>query len=537
MYETSRRCGGSRQRSRVSHFFTPAAGTQSSARLRTVGGSYGLAKAHLSGNTSIDGRHGFLSASFLRFDGYRDHSAAQRLTLLGTAQVDIDPHTQLRFVFTGLDTIAAQDPGALTAQEVRDDRRQARPGTVLLDTGEEVLQGRLGTVLEHRSTLGELSAYGFAAYRDVASLLPAQGGAIGLHRIAAGGGVAGSTHVAWLIPAHRLSGGIDVQYQRDARRRFTNEQGTRGELSLDQLEEVRNVGPFLRYAALLHEQIEVSAGIRYDHFDFDVDGSSSGGDRSLDAWSPGGGVRYSPLQWLTAFADVGTAFQVPTTTELANPAGPGFNPNLDPQTATSTEAGVRVSRSVFDASATGFIIDVRDVLVPFEIAAQPGRTFYRNAGRAQRVGLELEAHAEPLAHMFATTAFTVIDARFVGDDPDTRRGDDRREPGVPPMRLYGELAYRPTRGFGGALELHWIDDSYVDDANTAKTPEAVVCNLRMTYRRTWQGWTLLAGAGLNNMLNDRYDGRVRVNAQGGRYFEPAARFNAYGTIELAWSAG
>jgi iron complex outermembrane receptor protein len=228
------------------------------------------------------------------------------------------------------------------------------------------------------------------------------------------------------------------------------------------------------------------------------------------------------LSWLTAFGDVGTAFQVPTTTELANPAGAGFNSDVDPQTATSTEVGLRAFHTAAAASVTGFVIDVRDVLVPYEVAGQPGRTFYRNASRARRGGVELEARAMLHPQLFLTTAFTFIDARFVGPANDSGCCADFHEPGIPPVRVFGELAYRPARGLGAAVEMQWTDDFYVDDTNTAKSPEAAVCNARLTYGLAWRSWTMLAALGLNNLFADRYDGRVRINAQGGRFFEPAA---------------
>ena len=36
--------------------------------------------------------------------------------------------------------------------------------------------------------------------------------------------------------------------------------------------------------------------------------------------------------------------------------------------------------------------------------------------------------------------------------------------------------------------------------------------------------------GLNNLLNQRYTGQTRLNAFGGRYFEPAPTFNIHGGL-------
>jgi iron complex outermembrane receptor protein len=38
--------------------------------------------------------------------------------------------------------------------------------------------------------------------------------------------------------------------------------------------------------------------------------------------------------------------------------------------------------------------------------------------------------------------------------------------------------------------------------------------------------------GLGNLANQNYDGTVRLNALGGRYFEPAPTFNVYGGLSV-----
>src|SRR5581483_3905886 len=89
-------------------------------------------------------------------------------------------------------------------------------------------------------------------------------------------------------------------------------------------------------------------GVRDDEVQFQVkdhflsDGDASGL-RTLRALSPmlGAAYRFSVLgSW---YANIGSAFETPTTTELGNqPDGSaGLNPDLEPQYSTTYESGVR----------------------------------------------------------------------------------------------------------------------------------------------------------------------------------------------------
>ena len=81
-----------------------------------------------------------------------------------------------------------------------------------------------------------------------------------------------------------------------------------------------------------------------------------------------------------------------TTTELANsPSGEGgFNTGLKPQRAWNYEIGARGSAGRrFGYTLAVFQADVRDALIPYEIAAP--RFYYRNAGSTRHRGMELSA--------------------------------------------------------------------------------------------------------------------------------------------------
>src|SRR3989441_4996329 len=93
------------------------------------------------------------------------------------------------------------------------------------------------------------------------------------------------------------------------------------------------------------------------------------------------GIAVNPSSRATLYANSGSSFETPTTTELANSASGagGFNPALKPQHAWNYEIGARGSLGQrLGYTVAIFQADVRDALIPYEPAAP--RFYYRNAG-------------------------------------------------------------------------------------------------------------------------------------------------------------
>jgi iron complex outermembrane receptor protein len=151
--------------------------------------------------------------------------------------------------------------------------------------------------------------------------------------------------------AQQLTVGFDFQRQRDDRVNFGNTAGRPDTVrALDQLERVTEVGPFVQGALQLSPHATLTAGVRYDWVQFRVTdrlitpaNPDDSGDRLMRALSGSLGLAVNPAREVTVYANVGSSFETPTTTELANrpdTAG-GFNPVLDPQTAWTYEVGAR----------------------------------------------------------------------------------------------------------------------------------------------------------------------------------------------------
>lgn len=507
---------------------TDAPRDTAAVRLRALGGSYGLRQA--SGEVALPlGRHRlYASASDVRRDGYRAHSAGgfTRTNLHG--DFDLGARTRLRVVAAVADQDVAS-PGALTVDEVAADPRQADARTVQARAGKESTQLQAGATLHHQTRIGLLSATLYGLTRRLDN--PLTFAYIDLDR--AGGGL----RVQLQDRADRLGWGVgvDAGWQRDDRLNFNNDGGSPGdEQTLDQQERVRNLSAFGYLTVTLAAYLDATAGLRADAIRFAMDDrlltdGDQTGDRTFSAVSPALGLSYR-LDSAVLFANVSTAFETPTTTELVNsPTGAsGFNPDLDPQRTLGVEVGARgvvpASRFRFDVAV--FHLRIRDRLLPFQDIE--GRTYFRNAGKNTHQGVELAVQGPLLPGVEAQAAYT--GSRFVFDnDPNA----DNRIPGVPDHHLFAGL--RATQnGFWGQLTAEVASALYADDGNATQNDGYVVIDLYAGHTGLQLGGARLQPfVQIANVFDATYVGSVVVNAFGGRYFEPAPGRTVQAGVNLA----
>jgi iron complex outermembrane receptor protein len=489
---------------------------------RTVAGSDGLLRVESRTGGTVGRLWYGVDGARLTYGGYREHSAATYLyagARLGYRGARDDLRLVLRFV-----DLDAENPGSLSDSLLASDRRRAFPYNLAQRTGKTSQQLQLGG--SWRRALGhgalEVAAYGLA--RQIENPTPPQ--VIDLDRAATGARIVyhgAARELRWTI-------GIEADRQRDDRRNHRNLQGERDALTLDQLERVTGIGAFGQLAAPLAPRLTGLAGLRYDAFRFRVrdrflasDGTNQSGRRTMDALSPSLGVIYAAGAATSLYANFGTSFQTPTTTELANrPEGAGgFNPALQPERTRSLEAGVRgevAERASYQIAA--YRAQTKNALIGFEVPAVPGRTFYRNAGSAVHRGIEVESTAELRADVVLRLSYAYTDARFGGYRTAGEVLDGKRIPGVAPHRAEGSLGYRRAPGY---LEL-WgraVAGIPADDQNTATSPGYALAGLRAGAAGVTLGGIEVAPfAGVDNLFDRRHNAAVTINAAGGRYYEP-----------------
>lgn len=523
----------------------PAENGQYFVQGRFAAGSFGFQQMHLKSG-GRQGKFGYIgSLTRQQLDGYREH-AALRATLANAKFVwTPDSSASLQLLLNYTNSPRADDAGGLTAAQADTVPRAAHANNLRFRAGESLQQGRAG--LTYEKQLGRrqtLRLRGYAAGRDFENRLPFQnGGQVAFQRFFSGGG----GQYEWAAPALplRFGAGFDFDRQTDQRQRYQNNDGERGAQNLDQTEIFTGAGAY----ALAHwtpGKWTVSGGLRYDAVwlraddHFLTDGDQSGREQFRQA-SPWGGLLWRLRQGLRWFANATTNFETPTLTELSNnPAGTGgFSTELGPQRTFSLETGLRGKskdgRLQWELAL--FRTRTRDELTPYEIAGQPGRAYYRNAGVAIRQGAEASVQWAPVSGLALLAAYAFSDFYF--DAYETPAGDfsGNRLPVLPRHHGQAELRWNHPLGLFAFATARFTGELFGDDANTERIDPVWWLKARAGWRRGFGPFSLELFAGADNLGDTRYFNNVRPNAAAGRYFEPGAGRTWLGGVSVHWRRG
>jgi iron complex outermembrane recepter protein len=397
-------------------------------------------------------------------DGYRQYARQQLTNAFLRATTSLG-RTQLALIGMGMDMPVAENPGALTRTQADSAPSQADAPSVSKKARKAVHQVQLG--LSARRPLfesGELSGLVYGGTRTLYN--PLTFAVVGIDRRQGGVGARATAPIDVGGFVNRVSIGADAQWLNDARKNWANCNGLaratatcpsitveKGNITLDQRELVSSFGPYVRDEFELG-RLRATVGVRADQIRFEVqdhyvaDNRDDSGARTLRAVSPMIGAAYRLSTFHSVYANVGSAFETPTTTELGNRADgtSGLNRDLKPQYSTTYETGARgwaTSRVQYDVAL--FDTEVRDELIPFEVPGGAGRTYFRNAGRTRRRGAELQVGADVgRVSVLASYARSVF--RFRDFVNGTTQFAGKSIPGIPENQLSGRRDAAPRQG-------------------------------------------------------------------------------------------
>ena len=511
-------------------------------RLRMGAGSDGYQKVALqNGGVQGDWSH-HISLTGLNVDGYREQSSTEKYLLNAKLRRELGSDRALTAIINLLDNPRSEDPGALNAREVAEGRDQAAPNSLALDAGQTVDQQLIGLQYEDLSAgEGELYLKGFIAQRDFEQQLPFVGSSrLGYQRDYMGAS-AEYHHEVTLgnLPLNYIVG-VDAVRQKDDRfRNDVNPQGAVGEPLADETQTATSTGVFAQGDLALSELLTLSLGTRFDRVDLDVDDDfaadgDQSGQRTFNEWSGSAGLSYRYRPQHQAYINTGTAFETPTFSEFANPAGGGFNPSVEPQKAWNREVGLRgyIEPLALDYDVALFSVRVRDELVPYD---EGGRTFYQNAGDTKRDGVELALGWQLADQWRLDSALTLARYEFDEFATPSERFDGNRIPGLPEQTWVSQLTWESLDERFATLETEYVGDLVADNANQTAVDSYWLVNLRVG-----DGWQLSqqtrlsAYVGLRNLLDEEHYSNVRLNGTFGRFYEPAPGRSVYGGVELSF---
>ena len=480
-------------------------------------GSYGYKNINGTYSTSSEKSSTILNISQAESDGYRDHSSYLNKSLFFKhARKFQNMNLKLNLLY--FDSPYAFDPGGLNIESVEENRSQARDRNVLYNSQESIKQIQTGVVLDWDTKLGEVNSNIYYSNRDFIGLLPfTNGGYVELNRHFSGVEISikdRSQNFEWMV-------GTSIQDQKDDRKRFENNEGEKGAITLDQIESFRSYGAFA-LASYNKENYSIQSGVRFDLHEISLD-DNVGIDqqyveysKSLKAFSPNVGFIYNLNKNDEVYINYGKSYETPSLSELsANPNGVGFNGDLNPMNSSGFDLGFRNKSQNLSYSITAFYIKTKDEIVRYELEGFEGMNFYRNLGTSKRIGTEMEVSYNLGNSGVLNASYTQAKYEFKNQEVS---GD---LPGIPKSNFALKWLYG-YKDFDLKLDLKYVNSLYADNNNEVKVPSYLLSNIALKNKFNFKGFFLEVGLHVRNLLDEKYYDNIRTNAFGNRFYEPAS---------------
>ncbi|OUW73386.1 MAG: hypothetical protein CBD76_03820 [Pelagibacteraceae bacterium TMED216] len=495
------------------------------AKFRVSLGAYGFQNYQLSTSLENGKTVALIHANRIKTNGYRINSGLEQNLFNVKVKQLISANSTIQFQLNYTNSPIAEDPGGLTLEDTESNWTQARQKNLDYDTYESIDHFKAG--IRWFQSLGsrwDIDTYGFYSFRDFYGKLPFEnGGIIDLDRNYFGVG----TRLNYKHEEHRWQIGLETSQQQDQRDRYLNVMGIQGARSFSQLESFRNFGIYI-LDEVKWNNLLLRTSLRYDDSRLGADSVSE--DQIYQVLNPSIGLSYEIYENQRLFGNFSSSFETPTLSELSsNPTGKeGLNLDLDPSKATNFELGWKGLWGKTRIEANVFFIESSNEILPYEIEAFPGRSFYRNTGATRRRGFELSGLY--ISNSWEVQA-SITQARYQFNNIEME--ERNALPGIPNSQFFLQIMHITPTKWKLQLTGESIGKFYADNANIVQIKDYQKIRLQGGKTITFGSTELNFFAGINNLFNAKYFDNIRLNAFGRRYYEPAPGRNIF----LGLSAG
>ena len=501
----------------VLSFFTQNT-SQNQSILRLQHGSFGLYSTdatthhHLSDDSKIVG-----SLNYHKLDGYRKHASFENKSAFVqfTHQNNEISHNLSILHF---DSPYAFDPGGLTLEEVNRNRSQGRERNIAFGAGESVRQSQISWQYKTPFLGGALETTVHFSPRIFDGKLPFEnGGIVKLERDFCGGTILYRTS-----EKNRFGQGIvglDFQSQRDHRSRYENLSGVKGKQTINQIERFSSASGFAIWSVPVGKSV-FELGLRYDSnlvaLDDRFKTSGQSYERQFNRWSPHVGILFRSSPSLSWFVSLGSGFEIPALSELsANPYGSGFNQDINPMEFIGIDFGFKKQSSLYRWEGVFFYTTATNELIRYELEDFPDQNFYQNLGESTRYGVEVDASLIAFKNHILQGGISLASYQFSENET------QKNLPGVPTTTANLRWTYS-NDDWELSINGHFAGNYFADNANTVRIDQYGLANFEIQKQFHLKSAAITLGCSIFNMTNTRYFDNIRINAFGGRFYEPAA---------------
>jgi len=482
------------------------------------------------------------SASRAMGDGYRDHSAFSATNLYGKFRLAATPDFNLQAVFMGTGYFQ-ENPEGLNKEQVAENPRQANPDSDSMNEYQETRRFTAGVTGNLRVTPGQ--NLNFTVYSRWWKYREAFPSAVQRNRISNPGAMVRYTFNTGDGPfENHFSVGADAGWQCINQKKHSNlGHAIEGAVLLSD-EDVSQRG----YGLFAFDRMEWRGGwgafiaVRRDDVRNELDdnlksgGLDLSGARSFSKNTGRLGLTWNPKPNVGLYASWGQGFMPPATEELvANPLQQGgFNNLIKPATSSGYDFGVRgkVSKT-FTYDVSTFYLNTYDDFERYREPSRPMETFYGNAGKTRRYGLETTLGWFPCDEFEAHLACTWNHFKYRSYESRVFAGDLRgnRLPNSPARQAAFDMTWRPVERLSLGLGAQAQSRSYVDPTNVPYVGGYALWNARMGY-----GWKASGSNGevyiaVTNALGKKYIAFTEPDPDGNSY-QPGPRREIFAGVRI-----
>jgi len=467
--------------------------------------------------------------------GYRNFGDFKNSNFNFRIKKNISKDSWLSFNFNMVDSPYSNDPGGLKIEEVNQDRKQARDRNIQYNTSEEINHYKASLNFNKKINKKlSFSTYAFISNRNFNGKIPVKnGGAIDLKRKywGIGGNFLFKTKLKTQI-------GFDIGNQNDRRKRYNNDTGIIGEQVLDQNEKFSNLGIYLVNKYNL-KRLSISSGLRYDMNKiiledlFFSDGDSSG-NITLNSFNPSLGFNYKLNERSRIFINTSSGFETPTLNEFSSsPIGTGFNKNLKSQINMGFELGFSIfnTQKKSNIDVVYFRSITNDEILSYEDEKFPNQKFYNNAGKTERNGIEINGFYT-LNRTVISSSYSLGNYVFKEFIENNLNYKDNKIPGIPNDVLTLNIEHKTKNELFLNLTFKNIGDIYTNNSNNIKVDDFNTFNFKIGKEFKLSQSNVYPYLIISNVFDKEYFDNIRINAFGGRYYEPAPKRTIFGGIKV-----
>lgn len=479
------------------------------AKLRAYYGMYSTYGINGHAQGGFDKFSFFLSAGHQSSDGYRERSASDISNFTFSTRYYFSDAVSLLFD-GGYTATDYQMPGALTLEEMNQDRRQSVNPADWADSRDGYVRAQfrgdwntagiftIDVSYRFRDGTSEWAAYDSRRQTDI--------GTIGLQP-------------KWVwerglgTVVNRLTVGIDYYYSTSTLESYT----LAGPLTEATDFTWSTLGIYLFDEITFAKRLTLSFGVRWQKGDFDIENTPSGSaaashsyDENQYAWTVGLAYRLAPQS--KVYARVSRTFRFPVADEYFTFGG--FMA-LEPEQAMNYEAGVEYTfMQNGRASLTFFWMEVTD-----EISYNSITMLNENLDDTRHVGVEASLRvpfgAGSPSYGFAT--FTWQKVEFTAGP-----NEGNLVPLVPEIKASAGVSLQPFEGFTATGQINYVGKRYMgqDFGNVADQMDSYfTVDLRLSYR--WKQLEVFLNA--LNILGQEYESASFYSEWGSGYYPAPTR--------------